>query len=143
MRSIPVALVKQGRTQKRRIIYNDFRCLVDTASAFGCAVVGIEQVNGVPGQSGPASFQFGKGVGLVIAALMERTGREPIEVPPNVWKRHHGLPLASRIGRTEVKKASRLKAIELWPHAAHLFSRAMDEGLAEACLIAEFLRVKG
>lgn len=137
---MPLAISKQRGKTKKRLIYKDFRCIVDTATLFGVTVAGFEKVGGVPGQSAPASFSFGYDAGLVFAALCEGLGFEPQGVPPAVWKRYHALPLAARIGRTEVKRASREKAVALWPDHAALFARAKDDGRAEACLIAEYLR---
>lgn len=89
----------------------------------------IEKVNGVPGQSGPASFNFGKGFGELIGVCVG-LGVEPQLVPPQTWKWASGL-------RGADKKASLDRARGRWPHL-DLFKRAKDDGRAEAALLGDY-----
>lgn len=94
------------------------------------AKVAIEKVGAMPGQGVTSMFNFGRSYGAIIGVvstfLIPRH-----DVPPQVWKRHHGL-----IGKD--KEASRGLAVKLFP-AANL-SKKKDHGMAEALLIAKWLR---
>lgn len=57
----------------------------------------------------------------------------PVQVTPQAWKKMFGL-----LGKD--KEASRLKAIELFPHYEQFLSRKKDHDRAEAILIAEYAR---
>jgi crossover junction endodeoxyribonuclease RuvC len=90
----------------------------------------IEEVTSMRGWGLASTFRFGVGNGVVIGALAAL--RIPLEpVKPTTWKRHFLL-----IGQD--KKASRRKAIELWPTHAEFFAREKDDGRAEAALIARY-----
>lgn len=99
-------------------------------------VVVIEQVNGVPGQSGPAAFNFGFRAGE-LRGVCAAHGIEPVYVSPMKWKGVLGLVKGSRTP-AEFKTASRALASKLYPEHAHLFSRAKDDGAAEAVLIGHW-----
>ena len=88
----------------------------------------IEQVSGMPGQSGPAAFTFGYGVGVVTAAALS-AGLTLERVHPSTWKAALGL-------KTADKSAARALAAKQFPTSAHLFARVKDDGRAEAALIA-------
>jgi crossover junction endodeoxyribonuclease RuvC len=89
----------------------------------------IEQVGGMPGQSGPAAFTFGYGVGVIIGAAVA-LGYRIERVAPARWKGAMGVP--------SNKDAARALAAERWPEHATLFKRKMDDGRAEASLIAAY-----
>lgn len=81
------------------------------------------------GQGAQASFNFGFGAGVlhgVLAALAIRV----YAVKPATWKLAFGL--------SSNKNESRALATKVFPEAAILFSRAKDDGRAEAALLAEF-----
>lgn len=86
----------------------------------------IEKVNGVPGQSAPASFNFGRGFGELLG-VCAGLGVKPELVPPATWKWKMGLRHAD-------KKASLEMARGLWPNR-DWFRRAKDDGRAEAALL--------
>lgn len=87
----------------------------------------IEDVHGAPGQSAPAAFTFGYGVGVVTMAAMS-CGYEIERVAPSVWKRALKVP--------SDKRAARARASELLPAYGHLWPRQKDDGRAEAAMIA-------
>lgn len=93
----------------------------------------LENVHSMPKQGVASSFSFGLGLGIwegIIAALML-----PLEMPsPQRWKK----ALLSDQGKE--KDASRFKAMQLFPALATQFSRAKDDGRAEALLMAEYGR---
>lgn len=97
--------------------YLDFR--------FRVTVV-IEKVNGVPGQSGPAAFNFGDGYGQLKGVCLG-LGVVPVLITPAVWKWQMGL-------RGAPKSASLEAARGRWPNR-DWFKRAKDDGRAEAALL--------
>lgn len=74
-------------------------------------------------------FNFGLRAGAVIAVLQVR-GIPYDQVLPAVWKKASGV--------TADKKASLRAARDLWPSAATLLHRGLDEARAEAALIARY-----
>jgi hypothetical protein len=91
----------------------------------------IEKVNGVPGQSGPAAFNFGCGFGELLGVCVG-LGVEPVLIPPATWKWKMGL-------RGVDKKASVALAAAKW--GDEFFYRVKDDGRAEAALLgAHWLR---
>jgi crossover junction endodeoxyribonuclease RuvC len=87
----------------------------------------IEQVSGMPGQSGPAAFTFGYGVGLIIG-IGQTLGYEIEQVHPSRWKAAMNVPAS--------KDGARARASQAWPRYAGLWTRKKDDGRAEASLIA-------
>ena len=103
----------------------------------------IEQVNGAPGQSGPASFNFGKSYGELLGVCIA-LGVEPVLTRPVDWK--GGLGLRREYGETNAKFKGRSLAMarELWPqHAKTFFARAKDDGAAEAALLGHYCLTQG
>ena len=108
----------------------------------GARVV-IEQVNGAPGQSGPASFNFGKTYGelLGVCAALDV---EPILIRPADWKGGLGLRRAPGETIARFKARSLAMARELWPqHAKTFFRYAKDDGAAEAALLGHYALTQG
>ena len=93
----------------------------------------IEKVNGVPGQSGPAAFNFGDGFGQLKGVCLG-LGVEPVLVTPATWKWQMGL-------RGVDKKASVAMAAKRWgPEFFHLVKH---DGRAEAALLGAWLLDQG
>lgn len=96
----------------------------------GEPLVWLEQVNGLPGQSGPGAFSFGQVYGAIRMAVLA-AGLPLNVVQPAIWKS------AMRVRRSDApKEASRARASELLPQYAHLWARKKDADRAEAALIA-------
>lgn len=91
------------------------------------SILVIEQVNGMPGQSGPAAFTFGYGVGIVTGAAVA-LGYRIEKVAPSRWKGAMAVPAD--------KNAARAKATTLWPGYGHLWLRKKDDGRAESAIMA-------
>jgi hypothetical protein len=89
----------------------------------------IESVHSMPGQGVASSFKFGIAFGMAIA-IMERINCPWMLVTPQKWKKEMGL--------SADKNLSLAMARELWPNAP--LARKMDNGRAEALLMAEWLR---
>lgn len=93
----------------------------------------IEKVQGLPGQSAPAAFNFGFGFGTIISTA-RMLGYEVQFVTPQEWKGK--MIHTSREGR--MKQASLNKAKALFSGSASEFKRKLDHGRAEAALIARY-----
>lgn len=100
--------------------------------------VGFELVYSRPGQGVRSMFSFGEGVGIwegLLAAYGLTASRGLVDrVTPQRWKKD------MLRGILTDKDSSRLRAVQLWPDKARLFSRKKDDGRAEAALLAEFAR---
>ncbi len=86
------------------------------------------------GDSPMSAYNFGRAAGAAEAAAKIAGARFEF-VMPHVWKKAMGL-----IGTA--KDQSRAKATNRWPAFAKSFSRKMDDGRAEAALLAEYGRLK-
>lgn len=93
----------------------------------GKSLAVIEQVGAMRGQGVSSMFRFGQGLGVVEACAA--ASKLPLQyVTPAKWKKHFGL--------TRDKGVSRGLAMQRLPDYASEFSRAKDDGRAEAVLIA-------
>ena len=103
----------------------------------------IEQVNGVPGQSGPASFNFGRACGELLGVCIA-LDVEPVLIRPADWKAGLGLRREYGESNAAFKRKSLAMARELWPqHAKTFFARAKDDGAAEAALLGHYVLTQG
>src|SRR5262249_54063231 len=91
--------------------------------------VWIEEVHGWGKDGAVGAFSFGRASGLVEAAA-HACGITPRFVAPAKWK--------PALHCTADKNVSRAMAKRLFPGSAKLFARAMDDGRAEAALIAYY-----
>ena len=89
----------------------------------------IEDVHAMPKQGVSSTFKFGMAVGA-IQAIVELTRAPWLIVRPQIWKKD--------VGVTSDKNTSLELARRLWPRAP--LSRQKDHGIAEALLLAEWLR---
>lgn len=94
----------------------------------------LEQAGSRPGQGVASSFAFGKGYGLVLGILVAH-GIPYTVVHPTVWKKALHVPAG--------KDAARARASQLFPGSAQRWTRAKDDGRAEAALIALWGRRHG
>lgn len=124
---MPHLAIRSGKTDKYEV---DGYTLAALLRELRPDIAYVEKVGGLPGQSSPAAFNFGRAAGApeyTLKALGVRVER----VPPQTWK---------RTLRVIGKDAARAMAMRLWPEHAADFRRKMDEDRAEAALIAEFGR---
>lgn len=103
------------------------RLLVPTGIAE--RVAAVERVGAMPGQGVSSSFGFGQSFGIVLGVLGAMGIGVELPVPQR-WKKHHGLIKAD-------KRASVGIVARRWPD---LNLKASDDGIAEAILIADYLR---
>lgn len=89
----------------------------------------IELVGGIPRQSAPAAFVFGRGVGVIIGAALLWMGADRIrEVHSSTWKSALRVPAD--------KKHARARADELLPKWADQWPLAKHDGRAESAMLA-------
>lgn len=93
----------------------------------------IEDVSGAPGQSAPSAFNFGYGVGYLVATA-EARGVKVIKIRPAEWKPAMKVPAD--------KKLARARATELFPDDACRWARVKDDGRAEAAMLALYAERK-
>ena len=111
--------------------------LVDTLSTFidpkEGGEIAIEAVHAMPNQGASSTAKFMRAAGAIEAVAI--LTRYPVTfVSPQSWKKHFGL------GRD--KYDSILLAREKWPEAGMHIRKKGDHNIAEALLIAEYLRFK-
>lgn len=116
------------------------RLVDDMGDSANRVEVVIEQVNGLPGQSGPAAFNFGAGYGELLGVCLA-LGVSPSLVRPHIWKAGLGLRNDTKNAR-EFKAKSVALAKATWPHV-NWFERAKDDGRAEAALLGHFHLTQG
>lgn len=92
----------------------------------------IEDVHSMPKQGVSSTFKFGMAVGA-IQAIVELTRAPWVIVRPQRWKKDMDV--------TARKSTSLELARTLWPTAP--LKRVKDHGVAEALLLAEWLRRQG
>lgn len=97
-------------------------------------VLGIERVQGMPRQSGPASFNFGRNYGILLGILNSRKRSTVILMPKSAWAFLVGIPFDKR----DDKKAAVELAVRLVPDLVRYKNRLgnVPDGIAEAALIA-------
>lgn len=118
-------MLNNGKHILSRYVHAEISQAVDRQDIQGV----IESVHSMPGQGVSSSFKFGIAFGMAIA-IMERINCPWMLVTPQKWKKEMGL--------TSDKDLSLNMARELWPEAP--LARKMDNGRAEALLMAEWLR---
>lgn len=94
----------------------------------------IERVQGMPRQSGPASFNFGRNFGALLGFLVGRYHASLKIMPKSAWAFLVGIPFDKR----DDKKAAVELAVRLVPDLAKYKNRLgnVPDGIAEAALIA-------
>jgi hypothetical protein len=128
VRDMPTRLEPVNRKMRKVIDEPGVERLLRTARLH-TSILLIEQVNGMPGQSGPAAFTFGYGVGIV-RGMAAALGYRIETVAPARWKGATSTPAN--------KDGARARASEVWPRQAGLWARKMDDGRAEAAIMAHY-----
>lgn len=126
---MPIFVVTRGKGSGKELDAHGLRQLLET---WAPDVLWFEKVGPMSTDGAMEAFRFGdlSGGAKAICKLFSKRF-EP--VLPQTWKKEMGL-----IGKT--KDDSRVMATNMWPAAAGEFRRKMDEGRAEAALIAEYGR---
>lgn len=87
----------------------------------------VERQQAMPRQGVASSFKTGQGYGTILGVVAGLGLRVEV-VRATAWKK--------RLGLSSDKERSRQMALARWPNSAHLFARKLDEGRAEAALLA-------
>lgn len=126
VRDMPTRTVIVSGKERLAICETGVEKLLRTAQLHARWLI-IEQVGGMPGQSGPAAFNFGYGVGIV-TGIAQTLGYQIEKAAPSRWKGALGVPAS--------KDGARARATDFWPRHAGLWQRKKDDGRAEAALLA-------
>lgn len=119
-------LTRNGKSKREIDLVSLARIMDDLCSPPGTRVI-VEQVSSMPGQGVSSVFAFGKAYGILLGVAASTFC--PVEtVTPAVWKRAMGV--------TASKDGARARASALLPQHAYNWTRAKDDGRAEAALIA-------
>lgn len=136
---VAVQMVKAGRktaswVNQAALITSILRGLKNEAAIMGYTpMVLIERVTIRPNESLSAGIPF---VGSMFLAEGICSGlRIPYKlVPPSVWK----PAMKIQVTLQNPKEPARLRALELWPDRADLFTRKKDHNRAESLLLARY-----
>lgn len=113
--------------------------LIEYCGGHTCRAV-VERVSAMPAQGISSAFQFGVGLGSILAIL--QASNIPIHlVQPARWKRESGLSRCEPNTPGARKKLCLEKARLRWPGCG--LGRSKDDGRAEALLLAAWYINKG
>ena len=116
--------------------FGDIKSIFDLSEALieAQCVTGLERVQGMPRQSGPASFNFGRNYGILLGILNSRKRTKFFLMPKSAWAFLVGIPFDKR----DDKKAAVELAVRLVPGLVKYKNRLgnVPDGIAEAALIA-------
>jgi hypothetical protein len=107
--------------------------LHSASTAPGARVAYVERVGGFTGegQPGSAMFRFGRGVGVLIGALMALNWRV-IEVPPQRWQKFIGIGTRGGDSKTDWKNKLKAEAQRRYP------DQAVTLATADALLMMDY-----
>lgn len=105
-------------------------------------VIGIEDVQAVPGTAATSNFKFGFNVGLV-RGIAECTGIGVDLIRPQAWQKAIGIVRKKGRTKAQLKKAVAEIALRLYPDAQILGPKGgLLDGRADALMIAHAIRLK-
>ncbi len=116
---------------RRRVSAQEFAAIL---AKWTPALAIIERVGPMPKQGVAGMFAFGYSAGVLEGAFAA-AGISVLFVAPITWKRGMGV--------TANKGSSRQAAQRMWPKHSSEFSRARDDGRAEAALIGAYHIMQG
>ena len=130
---VPTYELKRNGKAKREVDLHVLARIMDDLTKEPGGSIIVEQVGSMPGQGVSSVFAFGKVYGILLG--VSAATFVPLEgVTPAVWKKAMGV--------TASKDGSRAKASALLPKWSHYWSRAKDDGRAEAALLAIYASKK-
>lgn len=134
VKAIDTPVIKPAKGKSEYDLQGMVRILMNEAALTGipCHCI-IESVHAMPKQGVTSSFRFGTGFGMWLGML------GALQIPfslvtPQRWKKS----MLADMGAD--KDLARLRAQQLFPKSAGLFTRKKDDGRAEAVLMAEYGR---
>ncbi len=125
---MPTKAIKVGTKERHHVCPHGVYTLLWES---GANHIAIEQVGGMPGQSGAASFVFGAGYGILwgVAAALNMEINNPA---PILWKAKMKVP--------REKHLAAAKATEIIPYFREAWKTKARADRAEAALIALYAR---
>jgi len=130
---VPTLTISKGKSNKRVVDEVQLAGLFDRRAA-EIKEVWLEKVGSRPGEGHAGAFSFGTTYGL-LRGLTVAHFIPLYDVAPVTWKK--ALKVAGE------KDDARLRASQIMPRHAHLWTRKKDHGRAEAALIAYYGSTKG
>ena len=128
---IPILSIQSGKTTKKQYDLAKLNVIFSKIAGVPDCHILIEKVGPMPKQGITSTFNFGVGYGM-LQAFIVMTKHPYTFVTPVRWKK------VMMDGMGKEKDASRLRAKQLFPDYADMFSRVKDDGRAEAALLAEY-----
>jgi crossover junction endodeoxyribonuclease RuvC len=126
-----LSLARGGKTKREIDVYALARILDEWTMLGVIEHAVLEKVGAMPGQGVSSMFAFGQAFG--IARMAVASCFIPITlVPPQTWK--------SALRVTAEKDSARARASELLPAHNGLWTRAKDDGRAEAAMMALYCK---
>ena len=105
-------------------------------------IIGIEDVQAVPGTHATSNFKFGFNVGLV-RGIAECTGIGVDLIRPQAWQKAIGIVRKKGRSKAQLKKEIAVIAQRLYPTAEiHGPKGGLLDGRADALMIAHCMRLK-
>jgi crossover junction endodeoxyribonuclease RuvC len=131
---MPISQTKSGKNQVDAAALSTLLSVYADSIKFAVvedvgAMVYVNAQGITRGQGAAASFAFGKAAG-VLDGVLSALKIPVVPTKPAVWKMLMGV--------SADKETSRAKATSLFPNDAKRWSRKMDDGRAEAALLAFF-----
>lgn len=142
--AMPVETRSVGKKIRRQVNAEQLASLIGMLThndPAGCVMAVVERSQASPHMGVSSAFSYGSSFGVVVGVL----GALKIPVmftSASVWKRHMGLivPGSRELGRNSARdKSPALElARKLYPQLAHLMKLKIDDGKAEALLLAHY-----
>ena len=95
----------------------------------------IERVHAMPKQGVTSMFTFGKGYGGLLA-IIEVRGFPVLNVLPRAWQKE----MLPDCPKGETNEEAVRHAVELWPELGLPLKKKVNQGIADAALLAEYGR---
>lgn len=136
VRDMPTHKVKIGKSMRERVdVHGCIDMLREIARSYKIGMAVVEEVGGMPRQSAPNAFAFGKAAGFIEAACCSVDA--PIRlVRPQIWKKHFGITADKSL---TVQAATReLPQFRSYWDGTVKGPKEQLEGRAEAALMAVY-----
>lgn len=132
IQDMPTFTFLKGRTKVTQL---NCLALIEILAAMQPDVCYFEETAGREGESAKASYNFGRIAGACEFGVRASMAQFHFVIPM-VWKKKLGIPGKEHGGADK----ARAMACSLWPKYAAHFARKMDDGRADAALIAWYGR---
>ena len=131
---MPILVISKGKTKKREYNYAEISNILRWwKNNVDDIHVGLEKVHAMPGQGVTSMFSMELGYGMWLGLLAAFDIPHTL-VTPQAWKK----VMMSGMGKE--KDASRIRALQLYPHLSNDLKLKKHHGRADALLIAEYIK---